>query len=261
MNTAYDIIQSFLAEGLVQRLGGHSDLSIFYVGLIDYQVGRQIQNQLARLRQVGEVEDSIMICEHSPVITLGKRGAAPSSEQAEIFIREGIEVRQTDRGGLMTYHGPGQLMIYPTIDLSARHLGVKAFIGRGLNSLVSLLKTINISATALTEPAGVWVDDKGGKGMAKIAAVGLRIERHISLHGFSLNYTCSLKPFSLFDPCGLQGAKVTSVQNLLGEDTPTRDQLLRQLSENMSAGIDPLETKITRAGLLADMVFIEQQMI
>ncbi len=172
-----------------------------------------------------ESPDQLWLVEHPPVYTQGQAG------KAEHLLEPGdIPVVQSDRGGQVTYHGPGQLVAYPLLDLRRLGLGVRALVSALEQSLVDLLALYGIDARARRDAPGVYVGD------AKIAALGLRVRRGCSFHGLSFNIDMDLEPFSRINPCGYQGLAVTQLAHLLPELPP--------MSELQQALIDQLVRKL-----------------
>jgi lipoate-protein ligase B len=150
----------------------------------------------------------IFICEHDPVVTAGQSISEKEAESLRAVIRD-IPVIRCDRGGLFTAHNPGQIVIYPIIRVAERKIGARRFVEVLSASAVNLLRDLKISATYDNSTPGVWVGSK------KIAAVGIRIARRVSLHGVALNFTNDLAIFERFVPCGLVGRGVTKVADLV----------------------------------------------
>jgi lipoyl(octanoyl) transferase len=150
-----------------------------------------------------ETPDEIWFCEHPPVFTLGINAA-----QEHLLAPGDIPVVQIDRGGQVTYHGPGILMIYPLIDIRRARVGVRELVTALEQSVVDLVGEFGIAAAAKPEAPGVYVDG------AKLASVGLRIRRGASFHGMALNVAADLEPFSRINPCGFQGLEMTDMQTL-----------------------------------------------
>ncbi len=150
-----------------------------------------------------ETRDEIWIVEHSPVFTLGRNG-----KPEHILTDTDIPIIKVDRGGQVTYHGPGQLVVYLLIDLHRRNLGVRQLVSLIEDSIVQLLKTNHIDAYSDKKAPGVYVDNK------KVAALGLRVSKGRTTHGLSLNIDMDLSPFQLINPCGYAGLEVTQCQDL-----------------------------------------------
>jgi lipoyl(octanoyl) transferase len=150
--------------------------------------------------------DEIWLVEHSPVFTQGQAG------KAEHVLNPGdIPIVQTDRGGQVTYHGPGQLVVYPLIDLRRRKIGVRQFVTILEQATIQLLADYNIKANARTDAPGVYVDAK------KICSIGLKVRRGCTYHGLALNVDMDLEPFSRINPCGFQNLTMTQVKDLCDE--------------------------------------------
>jgi len=147
--------------------------------------------------------DELWLLQHSPVYTLGKNGRPD-----HILDAQDIPVIKSDRGGQVTYHGPGQIVVYTLLDLNRRHIGVRELVTRIENSVIELLEDYDIRANARKDAPGVYVDDR------KIAALGLRVRKGRSFHGLALNVDMELEPFSRINPCGYQGLEVTQLSEL-----------------------------------------------
>jgi len=176
----------------------------------------------------------LLLLEHEPpVITLSKR---PNSSQHLIATPEqlqeaGVCVRNTDRGGDITYHGPGQLVGYPICDLNALSLRLHEYMRFLEGSIIRVLEVFGIKGHRNEHATGVWVED------AKICAMGVRVSRWISMHGFALNVTTNLDHFDLIVPCGLAGRQITSMQRILGKDCPTMEDVKQVVSAIFSEAI------------------------
>lgn len=177
--------------------------------LIVRQLGRQAYEPLWRRMQAftdardAETTDELWFTEHPPVFTLGVNAAAE-----HILAPGDIPVVQIDRGGQVTYHGPGQLMVYPLIDLRRRKLGVRHLVTALEESVVDLLADSDVEARAKKDAPGVYVGD------VKVASVGLRIRRGCSFHGMALNVDVDLEPFSRINPCGFANLELTDLRRL-----------------------------------------------
>ena len=150
-----------------------------------------------------DTPDRLWFCEHPPVFTLGM-----AASREHVLAPGDIPVVQIDRGGQVTYHGPGQLMIYPLIDVRRAGLGVRALVSALENSVIELLAGADIEAVARRDAPGVYVDGR------KVASIGLRIRRGCSYHGMALNVDMDLEPFTRINPCGMQGLEVTDLRRL-----------------------------------------------
>lgn len=190
------------------------------LGVMDYLTAYGLQRRAHALVAARELPDVLLLLEHPHVYTHGRRG-----QQAHILApddalaRLGIETHFTDRGGETTYHGPGQLVGYPIINLRRWGGGVRDYVETLERTLISALNESGIVAHSEGKPTGVWVDD------AKIAAIGVRVSRSATLHGFALNVCPDLSYFAHIIPCGMPGSQVTSMAQELGRDVAVSDVL------------------------------------
>ena len=192
-------------------------LRVLRLGRVEYPDGLVLQEQLARARRAGTVGDTLLLLEHPPTITLG-RGAKPSNVLAstEELSKRGVAVYATDRGGDVTYHGPGQLVGYPILDLAGSRADVRAYIRSLEAGLIHCLAGFGLTAGRLPRWPGVWLGEEGADAR-KIAAIGVHIARWVTTHGFALNVSPALEDFSLILPCGIAEAGVTSMERELGQ--------------------------------------------
>jgi len=178
-------------------------------------------------RRTTETADEIWLLEHPPLFTLGRAG------KTEHLLNPGnIPVIHIDRGGQVTYHGPGQLVVYLLLDLKRLGLGIRQLVDHIEQSLVALLAEYNITAQSQRDAPGVYVDG------SKIAALGLRVRRGGCYHGLSLNIDMDLEPFGRINPCGYPGMKVTQIKDLLSTWTyglPIQDQVSQDLLHHLTA--------------------------
>lgn len=172
------------------------------LGLRDYQDTWQAMRDFTESRDES-TPDELWLLEHAPVYTLGLNG-----NPAHLLRATGIPVVKTDRGGQVTYHGPGQLVAYLLADLKRNQLGVRSLVSLLENAVIGLLRQYGIASAARPDAPGVYVDGR------KIASVGLRVRRGCSYHGLSLNVDMDLAPFSAINPCGYAGLEVTSLVEL-----------------------------------------------
>jgi len=197
---------------------------IIDVGLMDYQKAWEFQHQLWERRVKDELPDMLLILEHPHVITLGRRGnRSHLLVSPEVLEEMKVSLFHVERGGDVTYHGPGQLVIYPILDLKKYGYRLIRYIDQLEEVVLCVLKDFGIKGKRDPLNRGVWVDGE------KIASVGVAIKRWVSFHGFSLNYETNLKYFELINPCGLEGKKMTSMGKILGERI-SRDELTQRLS-------------------------------
>ncbi len=178
------------------------------LGLMEYKRALDLQIKTLKLKiDKTIIEDRIFFVEHSPVFTLGKRGGKENLTVSKEFLKiKGIDLVQTDRGGNITYHGPGQAVLYPVIDLEHQRVGVKDFVF-GLEEIMKRTALdFNIDADRNQLNHGIWI------GNSKIGSVGISIKKGISFHGLAMNINLDLEPFSWINPCGLTNISMTSVE-------------------------------------------------
>ncbi len=164
----------------------------------------------------------LLFVEHPPVITVSRRPDAARHILAtrEHLASQGVEIAETDRGGDITYHGPGQLVVYPILDLNLLNLGLHAYMRLLEDVVIDLCDIFGVTAQREPGATGVWVAQPADAKPAKICAMGVRVRRWVSMHGLALNVTTNLEHFSLIVPCGLVGRQVTSLQRELGAACP-----------------------------------------
>jgi lipoate-protein ligase B len=186
-------------------------LEVSWLGPIEYRAAWDLQKRLAAARADGEIGDQLLLLEHPAVLTLGKHAAeshvlASSQELA----RRGIEVLRVERGGEVTYHGPGQLVAYPIIALSRRGLLLRPLVRALEAAMVATCASFGVAAARRDGHPGCWCD-QDGPSPKKIGALGIRVERGVSYHGIALNVDPDLADFDLIDPCGMPGVESTSI--------------------------------------------------
>jgi lipoate-protein ligase B len=181
------------------------------LGRIGYRAAWALQRQLVAARSADEIPDTLLLLEHPPVITLGRAGSTDHllGSEAELAGR-GVELVASDRGGDITFHGPGQIVGYAVVDLAARGRDLHRYLRDLETVLIRALAEFGIHAGRSPGLTGVWVGD------AKVAAIGIRVSRWITHHGFALNVQTDLSYFDLIVPCGIADRRVTSMEALLG---------------------------------------------
>ena len=182
-----------------------------WLGRIGYREAHALQKRLVEARVADQVPDQLLLLEHPPVLTLG-RNSDPSHilASAEQLETHGIEVIRVERGGEVTYHGPGQLVAYPIVALTRRGMLIRPFVRALEATLVATCAAHGVAATRRDGHPGCWcaVDSPAPR---KIGALGLRVERGVTYHGIALNVTVDLADFELIDPCGMPGVRSTSI--------------------------------------------------
>ena len=188
-----------------------------WLGRIGYREAHALQKRLAGDRADARIDDQLLLLEHPPVLTLGRNAdAGHILASSEALRARGIEVIQVERGGEVTYHGPGQLVAYPIIALSRRGLMIRPLVRALEAALVATCAAHGVAAARRDGHPGCWCDP-AGEGPRKIGALGLRVERGVSYHGIALNVTVDLADFDLIDPCGMPGVVSTSIAAELGD--------------------------------------------
>jgi lipoyl(octanoyl) transferase len=182
---------------------------------IAYARGLEIQSALVTARQSGKAEDTLLLLEHDPVFTLGRNARAEHLLHSPDRLKErGFEVFETGRGGDVTYHGPGQIVGYPILDLSPDRRDVHRYVRDLEEVMIRVCGDYGVAAQRVAGLTGTWV------GAAKIGAIGVRLSRWVTSHGFAFNVNTDLGPFRLIVPCGIADKDVTSLSLLLGRDVP-----------------------------------------
>ncbi|MHB0999390.1 MAG: lipoyl(octanoyl) transferase LipB [Armatimonadota bacterium] len=194
---------------------------LWYVdlGLISYSECLSLQMDLLELRHRGIIEDTLLLLEHNPVITMGRSGGEDALlVTPERLAQAGVELYHTDRGGNITYHGPGQLVGYPIFDLRNYDKDVHLFLRNLEQVVIDTIGIFGVKGETIPGLTGVWVDGN------KICSIGVAARRWISYHGFAFNVNPNLKHWSLLHPCGLTGKQVTAL-SLLTNPCPSMDEV------------------------------------
>jgi lipoyl(octanoyl) transferase len=185
----------------------------------------------------------VFLLEHEPVVTVSRRAGARDNLIAspELLARHGVAVHETDRGGDVTYHGPGQLVVYPILDLNRLNLGLHAYMRLLEQAVIDACARFGVAAERDSSATGVWVPEIDGAGRAartaKVCAMGVRVRRWVSMHGLAINVTTNLEHFGLIVPCGLVGRPVTSLQKLLGSACPPMRDVAGALRDSLELHI------------------------
>lgn len=195
-------------------------LEVRRLGVVRYGEALRLQRALVEERRAGRVPDLLLLLQHPPVITLGVRGDGGRSHivaSDERLAELGVEMSETGRGGDVTYHGPGQIVGYPILDLRPDRCDVHRYVRDVEDVMMRTCADYGIAARRIDGLTGAWVEDR------KIGAIGVRISRWITSHGFAFNVNTDLESFNLIVPCGIADRSVTSLERLLGHRIPLED--------------------------------------
>jgi len=185
-------------------------LAVHRLGRIDYSSALALQQRLVLARSEQRIVDTLLLLEHAPVITLGRGGKLEHVLASRAALQaQGVELYETGRGGDVTYHGPGQLVGYPIIDLNPDRRDVRRYVRNLEEVMIRIARHYGLDASRIAGLNGAWIEDR------KLGAVGVRIQRWVTLHGFALNVSTSLDAFDLIVPCGIKDKQVTSLQREL----------------------------------------------
>jgi lipoyl(octanoyl) transferase len=228
-------------------------ISVLQLGTVDYSTGLRLQQRLVELRKEGRIGDVLLLLEHPPVITLGRNARHKNIVASpEVLAQRGVEVFECDRGGDVTFHGPGQIVGYPIFDLRGiatpdgkrKTLGAIEYVRRLEEVLIRTCADFGIPATRICGLTGVWttpqpVSSRSAESRdlvsppeAKIAAIGVHISRAVTSHGFALNVNTDLDSFNLIVPCGITTKPVTSMAKELGKALSLQD-VAHSISRNL----------------------------
>lgn len=191
-----------------------------------YGPALDLQRELNQQVIDGKVPPTLLLVEHPPVITLTRRPSVRDNltASAELLAEQGVETHETDRGGDITYHGPGQLVAYPILKLGDYGLNLSSYMRLLERAVIDTIATWNIVGHNECGATGVWVK-RNGMPDAKVCAMGVRIRKNTTMHGLALNVSPDMSHFDLIVPCGLAGRPVISMQQLLGDDCPSMDEV------------------------------------
>lgn len=188
-------------------------LRVLNLGLKDYLSTYQLQKELVRYRANQQIPDTLILVEHPPVITIGRNGTRDNILVTdELLATQGIKVYEIDRGGDITYHGPGQIVGYPILDLNEHGKDLHKLLHMYEEVIIQVLDHYGIHAGRIKEYPGVWV------GSNKIAALGIGVSRWVSYHGFAFNINPNMLHFQMITPCGITGKGITSLNRELGRE-------------------------------------------
>jgi lipoyl(octanoyl) transferase len=190
-----------------------AEILVVRCGLLPYEEGLAVQHRVEAARRDGAIPDVLLLMEHQPVYTRGRRSTPEELPMGvEWYEMQGIEVHDTDRGGRVTYHGPGQLVAYPIVALAPYDDDVVAYVRRLERVAIDSLAANGVEASPVDGLTGIWVGDR------KIGSIGIHVSRGVTTHGLAINVNNDLQPFEWVVPCGIEGCRVTSLGRELGAE-------------------------------------------
>lgn len=206
-------------------------INVLYLGRVDYSIAFELQQTIVRLVKEGRISHTLLLLEHPPVITTGRNaGAQNIVVSREFLVQNGVELHETNRGGDVTFHGPGQLVGYPIFDLRAfePRMGAVDFVRKLEEALIRTCGDLGVVTERIPGLTGVWTQDEVP---GKIAAIGVHISRAVTSHGFALNVTTNLDYFKLIVPCGIVDKPVTSLEQEMAQSFLSRDRKVPALED------------------------------
>jgi lipoyl(octanoyl) transferase len=199
------------------------------LGVMEYGAAWDLQRRIVAARKAGAVPDMLLLCEHPHVITLGRNGKLANLRASDRVLRQmGVSFFETDRGGDITYHGPGQVVGYPILNLADIRRDVAWYMRSLEEAMIRATAEFGIPSRRVPGRTGVWVDlptESGGE--EKLAAIGVRLSRWVTSHGFAYNVSTDLRYFDLIVPCGIKDKRATSLEKLLGHSVKIEEVSLR----------------------------------
>ena len=206
-------------------------VNVLYLGRVDYAIALELQQTLVRLVKEGRISHTLLLLEHPPVITLGRNAEAQNIVASREFLAaNGVELHEADRGGDVTFHGPGQLVGYPIFDLRAfqPRIGAVDFVRKLEEVLIRTCGDLGVVTERISGLTGVWTQNHPP---GKIAAIGVHISRAVTSHGFALNVNTNLDYFKLIVPCGISDKPVTSLEQEMAQSPISQDRKVPALED------------------------------
>ena len=218
------------------------------LGLIRYADAAELQRRLVAARKVRAIPDVLLLCEHPHVITLGRNGKLEHLRASDHLLRQmNVEFHPTDRGGDITYHGPGQIVGYPILNLGDIRRDVAWYLRSLEEAMILATAEFGVVAKRVRGLTGVWVDGASGA-EEKLAAIGVHLSRWVTSHGFAYNVSTDLRYFDLIVPCGIAGKKATSLERVLGRAVE-REEFTKPLVERLAETFGLKMSAVTRRSL------------
>src|SRR5438094_3198616 len=226
------------------------------LGLIGYAEAWALQKRIVAARKAGAIEDVLLLCEHPHVITQGRNGKREHLLASEHVLRQkGMEYYETSRGGDITYHGPGQIVGYPILNLGAIRRDVVWYVRTLEEAMIRATSEFGITAERVAGKTGIWV--RAGNTEEKLAAIGVHISRWVTSHGFAYNVSTDLRNFDLIVPCGMADRQATSLEKLLGRNVQEKDVAPR-ITRHLGALLGREIQEVSRKELLEKLEHAEQ---
>jgi lipoate-protein ligase B len=226
-------------------------LLIADLGLISWSEAYALQQRLVGARKADSIDDVLLLCEHSPVITLGRNADQKNLLAGKSVLRQkGVELHETNRGGDVTYHGPGQIVGYPILNLERIRRDVHWYVRTLEEAMIRASSEFGVSAYRIPGKTGIWVQPVASSPEEKLAAIGVHISRWVTSHGFAYNVSTDLRHFDLIVPCGIPDRKATSLEKVLQRNVSldeVKPHLIRHLGELLALAPRP----VPREDLLA----------
>ena len=227
------------------------DCWLIDLGLIAYAPACELQRRTVEARKSGAIPDMLFLCEHPHVITLGRNGKLENLRASERVLRQmNVEFHPTDRGGDITYHGPGQIVGYPILDLTEHRRDVRWYVHQLEETMIRATREFEIEAHRVEGLHGIWLGTPAGA--EKVAALGVHLSRWVTSHGFAYNVSTDLRYFDLIVPCGIADRRATSLERALGHNVNQREaieRLARHFGEVLEREMIPLSRENFEAEL------------
>ncbi len=236
-----------------------SKCQIIDLGLIGYAEAYALQKRIVAARKAEAIEDVLLLCEHPHVITQGRNGKREHLLVSEPVLRQkGMEYYETSRGGDITYHGPGQIVGYPILNLSAIRRDVVWYVRTLEEAMIRATAEFGVTSERLAGKTGIWV--RTGNTEEKLAAIGVHISRWVTSHGFAYNVSTDLRNFDLIVPCGIAGCKATSLEKLLGRSVE-KEEVAPRIAKHLGEVLALEMKEISRKELLEKLEHAEQAVV
>jgi lipoyl(octanoyl) transferase len=208
-------------------VNSHSKICwVVNLGLLPYGLACELQREVVAARKAGAIPDVLLLCEHPHVITLGRNGRRENLRASQHLLAQmNVEFHATDRGGDITYHGPGQIVGYPILDLAEHRRDVRWYVSQLEEAMMRATDDFGVASKRAEGHHGVWIETSAGE--EKLAALGVHLSRWVTSHGFAYNVSTDLRFFDLIVPCGIADKRATSLERVLGRSAATAEARAR----------------------------------